>query len=296
MPLQFQDDFAPYTVGQDPFGDWLDLGFFKGSIVALSNFFGRSGKGYHMGLDGPIGYGISTPANQTASTTIVWEGLGNNNLGPTVTINQGTASAALGQELARFQIENDHTASIIVPSLYGSASNTPLPICNSGIPLFEVNTWQMWQVAINLAALIGTGTDTNVYLTVAADVWFSGTHIMAGFGQTQLNVVGLALGATLNRYSFGGGFSHLGEIYATTDLLGTATYPFPGTPLGGAARDTQHVVEILRKDDPSVRHARMTQGVVEIIERPPTRQARITQGVVEIIRRGGSGGWQVYEA
>lgn len=298
MSIQFQDNFASYTPGQDPFGNWSDLGFFQGEIVTFSNFFGRTGQGYHMGLDGPIAFGILTAAAQTPTATIVWAGLGNNNLGPTVTVNSGTATTGLGQQFAKFLIEPDHSASIYVPSIYGGPVNIPTAIANSGKPLYEINTWQLWQVAFQFTSQSGTGTDTNAYLAVQADVWFSGTHIMGGFGVTQVNVAALPLGAQINRYSFGGGSSHLGEIYATTDLLGTATFPFPGTPLGGAARVTQGVMEVAKQPAGVVRNARVTQGTVEVVKLPGTsvRNARITQGVVEIIKRAGGVGWRVYEA
>ena len=304
MSIIFTDDFSSYTPGQDPFGNWQDLGFFKGQIVTLSNFDGQTKQGYNIG-DGPIQFGGGTTA-QLPQTTVMWSSLGDRNLGVVHQIGLST-DTSLGQ-IAYVNIEPDNTISLNVANQ--PFVNVSQVFANSPTQLFFSNTWQTWQVAWSLsdvAIITGTGTNTHTshFIGVTASLWMDGTLLINGaFGTSgfPLSTSGFAIAAA-NKYFFGhpasigGGAGYLNYIWATDSALATATFPFaPGTGAGGAVRDTQSVVEVSKKFPQNA--ARFTQGAVELTKMPPTgvRHARFTQGVVEIIKRGGSAqGWMVYE-
>lgn len=303
MSIIFTDDFSGYTVGQNPFGSWQDLGFLKGDIVQLSNFDGQTKKGYNIG-DGPIQFGGTGTTAAIPQATVMWSSLGDRNLGVTHIIGLST-DTSLGQ-IAYFNTESDGSVSLYVTGQ--PFINVPKAFANTPTQMYFSNTWTTWQVAWSLsdvAIITGTGTSTHTshFIGVTADVWMDGTLIINGaFGTSgfELTTGGFA-SAELNKYFFGhspnvgGGAGYLNYIWAADTIVSTATFPFaPGTGAGGATRDTQSVVEVTKKTPQN--KARLTQGAVEMVKLPPTRQARFTQGVVEIIKRGGGGvGWQVYE-
>lgn len=303
MAIQFDDDFGGYSIGDDPPAGWNDLGFFKGAVVAA--FDGQSGNAYHI-QDGPISYGELGGITTTPSTTVVWIGYGDQ-LGVSQII--GMSTNTVRTDIAYVTIEPDKTASIYLANQPGL--NVPLAIANTAEQVYHHKTWQTWQVTWSLidspiSSGTGSATTTIHYIGVFADLWVDGLHVAGGFGVGGIVIPTSPLAsAQLNRYYFGhpdaaqGGGGWLKQIWATTDPVGTATFPHIGSPPGGNARVTQGMMEVMKLQSKTIRHARMTQGAVELIElpNPNIRHIRITQGVVEVIKRGGSiGGWIVYEA
>jgi hypothetical protein len=213
-----------------------------------------------------------------------------------------TTDTTNGFNIASLVVEPDYTVSLYVDSQ--PFFNVSAAFANTPTQLYNPNVWQLWQASWSLSSVpfvTGTGTSTHVtnFIGVTASVWLEGTLVINGaFGTSGVSIgTGSDVGAPLiNEYAFScpPGDGYLAEIWATDSFLGTTTFPFIGSPPGGAARMTQGVFEYAATK-PS-RNVRMTQGVVEIPMRPTHRNMRMTQGVVEIIKKGGAAeGWVVQE-
>lgn len=283
MAIIFSDTLESYSIGQNPPSGFLDIGFFKGQIVA--NTFSRNdgSRVYQMGLNGEIFYQLSS--NPTAAS-VYWLGVNT----PDVGIANGS-TGQLGQQLAYFHVESDLTVSLYVTStttggLFGGAAL----IANSITPVVHNGVWQDYQAAFSLStALFTSGTTTHTYVAVSGTAWVAGTAVCHGAGTTTLSATALPTGSLALDNIFFSGNGFVDDLWATDAALTTATFPFSNPT---SARVTQAVIETVRRGVPS---ARVTQGVTEIIKRP-IPSARVTQGVVEVIKRNTGVGWIVYEA
>ena len=99
MAILFNDDLEGYTIGQDPFGSFLDIGFFKGQIT--TDVFNRNvgTRVYQMGLNGQILFHFSSVVNKSS---VYWVGVNT----PSFVFGQSTATDSTnpGINFATFQV------------------------------------------------------------------------------------------------------------------------------------------------------------------------------------------------
>lgn len=292
MSVLIIDDLESYALNQDPFGGFLDIGFFKGKITSDVLNRNTGTRVYQMGLNGQLlhqGLGASI-----VDTTMYWLGVNT----PSVFIGQSVTIGDPGVNFAWFQVESDRTVSLYINSTFGHPG-VPYLLGNSVSQLTHTDVWQDYQLDIHMdAALVitgtGTATATRTVATVTSHVWVEGTLVIsAGPISTDLDIGSLPAASNhISNWQFSGN-GYIDNLWITDSLGGAAVFPFIGTGVNPTkARVTQGAIETVKRVD---RSARVTQGAVETIKLPP-RAARVTQGVVEIIKRGNTGGWQIYEA
>lgn len=289
--MAFSDTLESYAVGVDPFGAWLDIGFFKGQINTNTLNRNEGSRVYQMGLNGQILW--QNLGNASGATTVYWLGANTPNMIVSQTVGTGTGS--VGQVFGYFQVELDRTVSLYAVNTFGV--NTPFLLGNSVTQVEFLDTWQDFQVSfLTGVGHVVVGTVTNTVLSITGTCWVEGTQVITGgTANTNLLLSGLPQpnGTMITDWQFSasgprnnGGF--IDNLWEADSQLSTATFPFADIT---HARLTQGVIETLMQGKPA---ARVTQGAIDILK-IPTRSARLTQGVIEIIKRGGSG-WVVYEA
>lgn len=287
MSIIFSDDLESYALNQDPFGLWLDLGFFKGKITTNTLNRNTGTRIYQMGLNGQLVF--SYP--QINEITAYWVGVNT----PDMIIGASTTSTALGQNYAWLHVEADRTVSFYVNSTFGSPG-VGVPVGRSVNQVTYVDTWQDYQVDVHTASavVVISSTSTRTVLQVSGDIFVEGTLVVnVPPTNTDLDIASLPFAINkINNLQFSGnGF--IDNLWATNPVVGTATFPFIGTGVNPTkARVTQGAVEVVKR---FTSQALVTQGAVEVIKLPP-RQARVTQGVIEVIKRGNTTQWEVYEA
>lgn len=289
MSIIFNDDLEAYSTNVNPFGAWLDIGFFKGKITA--NQFNRNHgtRVYQMGLNGQILY-QNLGASNLLHSTIYWMGV--NTPDVAIAVCSNTSTGVLGQVLGNFHVEADSSVSLYIPSTAtGALFQGAALIANSASGVFHQDVWQDYQVAFSVGTAFWTsGTTTSTFVACTATCWVNGAVVCSGQGTTTLVPAALPGGGlTINNYEFSGN-GVIDNLWGADTTLTTATFPFDGS--NTKARVTQGVIEVIKKPD---RAARLTQGTVEVVKRF-VPAVRVTQGVIEIIKSNPSLGWRVYEA
>lgn len=287
MSVLFSDTLESYAVGADPFGAWLDIGFFHGLINTNTLHRNEGSRVYQMGLGGQILW-QDLGASNLVNTTVYW--LGCNTPDMAIANCVTTATGSLGQVLAYFHVESDRTVSLYVSSTAtGGLFQGAALIANSQSQVQHPDTWQDYQVTFGLSTVqFIQGTTTHTYVAVAGTAWVEGTQVCSGTGTTTLSATALPSGGlTINNWEFSGnGF--VDNLWSVDSALSTATFPFADLT---HARVTQGAIETVGRGKPA---ARVTQGAIDVVKVPP-RAARVTQAVIEVVRRS-QNGWIVYEA
>lgn len=288
MATFWSDNFSTYTAGPLPgpsftITGWNNAGLFQSDIEASGGIQG--GQYYQM-------FGEINRVDIPTGAVTIWFGLlprVDGFIGASLlSLSNGTVTNS-AVSVTNLRVEPDQTISIYCNGTFGGNTGTAVLDNANGFAL-HLGDWHFCQLNAAYTAHAGTGTDTNTYLKVDAELAINGTSMV------QANVVtGIIVGnlPTANPdiaiYDWAGSFG-LDNILAES-IVPINQFPNPGTP---NIRISQGVVEVAHNiDDPA---GRVSQGVIEVTEQINTVAARISQGVIEllIIEQGGS--WYMYEA
>jgi hypothetical protein len=265
----FSAEFINFNLGRPP--------------TPAPGFYERQGIGFFF-----FGNNLQFPTQNNLasypvmSTSVFWAGFGFPEFG---LLSLSDSPPYQGPTLLTTKLEADYSVSISIPNVANA---------NSLKQVYYENTWQYWQLNIQIGSIVIGGV---AYATVEYQLAVDGVQVfntgVAYVSGIQVSTMYLGF-PVVNAWQWTGSV-YYGEFTIYNGLTAFPFFPNPGITIDMLA--SQEVVEYVSM--PNSNSMRKSQDVVETVQIPSNRNMRKSQDVVEIVIAGAfnqGGGFYVRES